>query len=116
MDGSPLGHNGENEVLQDQVIRQNVFSKQTNLLRATHFLLKSALTPDDSGIECKASNEESEDAESPLCRGSSSTASQLSIASSSNNAAKYENFLFEILYYIYSPKHVAYFYSGLSLP
>jgi hypothetical protein len=52
-----------------------------------------ALTPDDSGIECKTSQEESEaEGEPRLVRGSSSTASQLSlagsIASSSNNAAR----------------------------
>lgn len=53
-----------------------------------------ALTPDDSGIECKTSQEESEELESRLVRGSSSTASQISIggsiASSSNNAARSE--------------------------
>ena len=53
-----------------------------------------ALTPDDSGIECKTSQEESEvEGEPRLIRGSSSTASQLSlagsIASSSNNAARF---------------------------
>jgi hypothetical protein len=57
-----------------------------------------ALTPDDSGIECKTSQEESEaEMESHHCHGRSSTASQISLAgslaSSTNNAARYRHTL-----------------------